>query len=322
MNNVHRLGLAALSVAGVLLFQGTSPIKKTDDPKPVVKPVNIPRYIAAADTGKWQFPCDEASIKKYTAYRVSKAPVIDGKLDEEFWQKVPKSPRFTDLVSGRETIHDTRAAIGWDDENLYIAFWVEEPFTYGTFKNHNDLIYKENDIEVFIAGKNAYYEFELNALNTRYEAFFMWKDTYEKNNFAANPAFKVGNPLMRDFNGVGLKNHPRGMRFGSWDFKFPGMQSAVQIDGTLNDNKDRDRGWTVELAFPWKGMDWIMRGDGRPVPPKNDDIWRIDFTRFNPYKEAPPAKDNGGWAWSPHGVWDSHVPECFPIITFSTKGLQ
>ncbi len=23
---------------------------------------------------------------------------------------------------------------------------------------------------------------------------------------------------------------------------------------------------------------------------------------------APPANDSGGWAWSPHGVWDSHVP--------------
>jgi hypothetical protein len=24
------------------------------------------------------------------------------------------------------------------------------------------------------------------------------------------------------------------------------------------------------------------------------------------------------WAWSPHGVWDSHVPELFPGVRFST----
>lgn len=277
--------------------------------------------LSSADTTKWQFPCEEQAIKQYTALRTSKPPVIDGKLDEEMWQKIERSPRFVDLISGGPTIYDTRAAVAWDDENLYIAFWMEEPFVEGKLTKHNDLIYTENDAEVFIAFDNAYYEFEINALNTRYEAFFMWKEAYDQNGFAKNPAFALSNKLVREFNGVGLKNHPRGLRYGSWDFKFPGMQSGVHVDGTLNNNKDRDRKWTVELAFPWKGMEWLRKGDSRAVPPKDGDLWRIDFTRFNPYKEASPAKDSGGWAWSSHGVWDSHVPECFPKITFSRKNL-
>jgi hypothetical protein len=48
----------------------------------------------------------------------------------------------------------------------------------------------------------------------------------------------------------------------------------------------------------------------------------MDFSRFNQYREAPPAKDSKGWAWSPHGVMDSHVPECFAIIHFSTKDVS
>jgi hypothetical protein len=43
----------------------------------------------------------------------------------------------------------------------------------------------------------------------------------------------------------------------------------------------------------------------------------MDFSRFNTHKASPPAADSGGWAWSPHGVWDSHVPEVFPYIHFS-----
>lgn len=97
------------------------------------------------------------------------------------------------------------------------------------------------------------------------------------------------------------------------------MQSAVHIDGTLNDPADRDRGWTVELAFPWAGMDLLTRGDGRALPPQQGDTWRMDFSRFNQYKEAVPANDHGGWVWSPHGVWDSHVPECFTEIVFSEQ---
>ena len=103
--------------------------------------------------------------------------------------------------------------------------------------------------------------------------------------------------------------------------QLPGLQWAVHVDGTLNDDSDRDRGWTVELAFPWKAMDVLARGDNRSLPPNEGDVWRMDFSRFNQYKEAPPSRDPGGWAWSPHGVWDSHVPECFPFIEFSNTSV-
>ena len=97
------------------------------------------------------------------------------------------------------------------------------------------------------------------------------------------------------------------------------MKTAVHVDGTVNDNKDRDRGWTVELLIPWTGLAHLARPDGRSLPPREGDVWRMDFSRFNQYKEAPPAQDPGGWAWSPHGVWDSHVPEVFPYVRFSTR---
>jgi hypothetical protein len=126
----------------------------------------------------------------------------------------------------------------------------------------------------------------------------------------------------QEFNGVGYKTHPRGLRTGFFQWDFPGLQSAVFLDGTINDNRDRDRGWTVELALPWSGMEVLAKGDGRSLPPKDEDVWRMDFSRFNQYKEAKPADDSGGWAWSPHGVWDSHVPECFTYIHFSRKEVK
>jgi len=121
------------------------------------------------------------------------------------------------------------------------------------------------------------------------------------------------------FNGVGFTTHPRGHRLGSWAWRFPGLKTAVHIDGTLNNSKDKDHGWTVELAFPWEGMKWLAKADGRALPPQQDDVWRIDFSRFNQYKAPPPAQDSGGWFWSKHGIWDSHIPECFPYIHFSTN---
>ena len=275
-------------------------------------------YGHAADGGhSAKFPCPEKEIAHYTSYKISEPIQIDGKLDEAVWSAAPFSPRFVDILTGKPAIHETRAAVVWDDQNLYVAFRIEEPLVHAKYTNRNDPIYYDNDVEVFIAGRGAYYEFEINAFNTTYEAFFIWNDAYEKGGFNAAPEFSRSK--LKPFNGVGFKNHPRGGRLGQFDWNFPGKQTAVAIDGTVNDDKDRDRGWTVELACPWKGLHWLAKADNRALPPADGDVWRMDFSRFNTYKEAPPAKDSGGWVWTRHGVWDSHIPECFAYIRFTTN---
>jgi hypothetical protein len=262
-------------------------------------------------------PWPDGKIARYTAYRASAPPVIDGRLDEADWQRAPRSPRFRDLITGARTIHDTRAALLWDDECLYVGFWIEEPFVEAALTERDALIYTENDVEIFIGGRDAYYEFEINALGTIYEALFVWEERYEAAGFDRLPGLQRDAEGARPFPGVGLTNHPRGPRLGFFRWDFPGLRGATHVDGTLNDRSDRDRGWTAEIAFPWAGMQAILHGDPRPVPPRDGDVWRMDFSRFNTYREAPPANDSGGWAWSPHGIWDSHVPECWPYIRFA-----
>ena len=56
------------------------------------------------------------------------------------------------------------------------------------------------------------------------------------------------------------------------------MESAVQLDGTLNDISDRDTGWTAETRIPWTAFD-------AEKPPRAGDRWlfagcRYDFTLF------------------------------------------
>ena len=268
----------------------------------------------------WKFPVPENEIAQYTAYHASGPVVIDGKLNEAAWQQAPRSPRFADIITGQPAIHDTRTMLLWDETNLYVAFRIEEPFTRAKFTTNNSPIYYDNDVEVFIAGRDAYYEFEINGYNTTYEAFFIWDDAYEKDGYAQLPAFAHAN--MVPFNGVGFTNHPRGRRLGNFNWHFPGKQTAVFIDGTVNDDTDRDRGWTVEVAFPWRGMEQLAGPDHRALPPKDGDVWRMDFSRFNTYKEAPPAKDSGGWFWTRHGTWDSHIPELFVRVKFSTNEVN
>ena len=264
------------------------------------------------------FPWPEERIAHYTAYRAAEPLAIDGKLDEQSWQSAPRSPRFVDLITGRPTIHDTRVAVLWDDDYLYVGFWVEEPFVEAKLTERDSLIWSENDVELFVAGQDGYYEFEINALGTIYEAFFLWEDAYERGGYSKVAELSRTAAGAKLWNGVGFTNHPRGPRIGFFNWDLPGLRSAVTVDGTINDNADRDRGWTVELALPWSGLKVLAQGDGRAVPPRDGDTWRMDFSRFNTCREARPAEDSGGWAMNAHGIWDSHIPELFPYIHFST----
>ena len=122
--------------------------------------------------------------------------------------------------------------------------------------------------------------------------------------------------LLRASNGVGYTTHPRGPRLGHFNWRFPGMRTAVHVNGTLNDDSDTDRGWSVEIALPWSGIRALFPEGKRTIPPKNGDLWAMDFSRFNTAKAPAPAKDSGGWALNHHGIWDSHVPECFARVVF------
>lgn len=264
-----------------------------------------------------RIPCDPATAVRLTARRAAGPITVDGHLDESAWKNAEMSARFVDLITGGPTRHDTRVRLLWDEENLYVAYDVEEPRVQAHFTRHNDPIYTENDVELFIAGDDAYYEFEINARNTVYEVFFLWERAYVSGGFAARPEF--ARTRLNGFDGVGFHGHPRGPRLGNFRWRFPGLRTAVQVQGTLNNNADTDRGWTVEIALPWRGFEALVPTGKRALPPREGDEWAMDFSRFNTAKESPPAKDSGGWALNPHGVWDSHIPECFARVRFTTN---
>lgn len=257
----------------------------------------------------------------YTCYRAPAPLTIDGRLDEAAWRAAPRSPRFVDVVSGAAGLYDTRAAALWDDEYLYIGFWVEEPWVRAAITERDALIFLENDIEVFIDGGDTYYEFEINALGTIYEVFFIWKDAYTRGGRFDVPEFDLIDQQAISFGGNHDRtggyfwrgSHPRGLRwaFRGWDL--PGLKTAVHVDGALNSADTPSNGWMVELAFPWAGMGWLA--NGRSLPPQPGDEWRIFFGRYQQVALSGSAQ-TAGWAWDPIGSNDNHVPERFTPIRF------
>jgi len=267
-----------------------------------------------------RYGCDESELAHYTCFRTGHTLEVDGRLDKCAWLEAPRSRRFVDLVSGVPGFLGTEMAALWDDENLYVAFWVDEPNVRARLTKRDSLVWTENDVEIFIGGEDCYYEFQMNALGTIYEVFYIWQDALRKGSRFDVPEFDL---LARRVDVIGgfqdgmrYGKHPRGPRWAFMDWDFPGLRAAVRVDGTLNEPADVDKGWTAEIAFPWRGMKQLA--GSRPVPPRAGDTWRMDFSRFELLEFCgTEAEPHPGWALNRHGVYDSHIPECFSFVHFS-----
>ena len=264
-------------------------------------------------------------MARYTIYRSKEKISADGRLTGSAWDAAPWSDRFVDLITGEPVIFDTRMKCLWDDEALYIGFQAQEPFVRGELTERDSIIFKESDLEIFIGGKDGYYELEVNALNTVYEVFYIWRDAYQKNGWHKLPEFDLLATEARTFGGnfdrtedhFWTGTHPRGDRFAFIHYDLPGLQTAVHVDGTINDDSDIDNGWSLVIRLPWKGLAHLR---GTEVPPTDGDTMRIGFYRFEQIRNAG-QKLTFSWALDPTYVNDCHNPDNLPVVEFSTASV-
>ncbi len=229
--------------------------------------------------------------KRYECHRAGTIR-IDGKLPASEWSKAPWTDAFEDIEGSAKPAprFRTRAKMLWDDQYFYVAAELEEPDVWATLREHDSVIFQDNDFEVFLnptGDSLKYFEFEINALGTFWDLF-----------------------LPKPYRQQGKADN-------SWEI--PGLKSAVLVNGSINRPGGKpDKGWTVELAFPWSAF---AERSGKGLP-KNGDEWRVNFSRVEwrievvngKYRKLPGKEDN--WVWSPQGVVDMHRPETWGYVKF------
>ena len=225
----------------------------------------------------------ETTPLSYSCRYTKTAPKIDGRLDDKAWKQAPWTSDFVDIEGSAKPAprFHTRVKMLWDEHYLYIAAQLEEPEVKASIKQHDAVIFKDNDFEVFVKplpDSLSYYEFEMNALNTGWDLFL------------AKP-YRMG-----------------GSADNSWDIQ--GLRTAVQVQGTLNNPSDTDRGWTLEIAYP---LDAFKARQTVPLP-QNGTTWRINFSRVE-WKAGQLKEDN--WVWSPQGLVYIHVPDRWGYLHFT-----
>ena len=234
--------------------------------------------------------------RSYVARRAATPPTIDGRLDDPAWQAAAWTDLFVDIEGEAKPKPplSTRAKMLWDDHFFYVAAELEEPNLWGTITEHDAVIFRDHDFEVFVdpdGDSLDYREFEINAHGAYWDLLM------------PRP-YRAG-----------------GRAIDSWDNH--GLKSAVHLDGTLNNPADTDRGWTVELAFPWSAFSVDER---KPSVPAHGDQWRINFSRVewelavaNGVSTPKPGVPEHNWVWSPQRVVDMHRPERWGFVQFATQ---
>ncbi len=225
---------------------------------------------------------------------------LDGNIEKDFWKDIPYTCDFADISGPDFPVprFRTRAKMCWDQDNLYIAALLEGDEIWASVTEHDDVIFRDNDFEIFVdpdSDTQKYYEFEMNALNTVWD--LMLTKAYRDN----------GSPI------------------NSFDIK--GLRTAVHINGSLNEPGPQNISWSVEVVFPFTSFMECLGDKKRPVP---GDYWRMNFSRVQwlvdvkdgrfqkrtgSDGQTPLPEDN--WVWAPTGVINIHYPELWGFVFFA-----
>lgn len=243
----------------------------------------------------------EFQPETYVCYKTIDDILVDGKADEESWKKAPWSNSFVDIEGDLKPnpFLDTKVKMLWDSAYFYFYAYLEEPHVWAKLENRDDIIFYDDDFEIFIdpdGDGHTYYEFEVNAYNTLWDLL-----------------------LVRPYRAY---KAPQAV----YEYNVFDIKTAVHIDGTLNDPADTDNGWSVEIAIPWTALKELAP---RAFKPNAGEQWRVNFSRvdwdmevlegnYEKEKDAETGKikSEHNWVWSPTGRINMHMPELWGYVQF------
>lgn len=243
--------------------------------------------------------------RHYTCYKTDDQIIPDGRLNEPDWAWAEWSADFIDITGdpSLKPSFRTRIKMLWDNRFIYLAAELEEPDIWGTLQKRDEVIFQDNDFEVFLdpdrSGLN-YCEIEVNALGT------IWDLMLTK-------AYK-----------------DQGKPINSWDLQ--DLRTGIHIHGSLNDPSDQDTAWIVEMALPIAELMTGRRAEGQPA----DGIqWRMNFSRVewqttvsgSTYQKKTDSMTGKklpemNWVWSPMGEINMHIPERWGWLEFSEEHIR
>jgi hypothetical protein len=166
-------------------------------------------------------------IGQQPVYKVSRARepiIVDGRMDEASW-KDAEVQSFNYFYRGDKPFEKqySKFRMLWDDEDLYLFYECEDTSLTAREKNFDARPYLDDCAEFFCVpvpdSLYMHFGFEINITKAVYDYIVLWKYYNNRTIFirSYNPVYKVD----------------------------------VTYEGTINNDKDKDKMWRMEFAIPF-----------------------------------------------------------------------
>jgi hypothetical protein len=225
---------------------------------------------------------DLQTIPSYTCKKIDRDLVLTGKIDDPLWHNV-SAVSLQDAVTGRRGRFDTSVKVLYNDRFLYVSFYCQDDYIWGTKTERNSAIYEEECVEVFVNPANTihqYYEINLSPKNVVFDACLI-------------------NPRTAENDQAKFQNFP--------EWNLPKMETRTFIDGQA-DVPGKGKSWSCEFAIPLVDL-W----GAAHIPPHRGDVWRINFYRI----DSPAKNQREHYGWSQTGKAAFHMPWRFGFLRFN-----
>ncbi|MGM0555605.1 MAG: carbohydrate-binding family 9-like protein [Myxococcota bacterium] len=209
---------------------------------------------------------------------------VDGKLDEAVWNEI--APIKLQPYGAAPDLN-TQVKVFATETHLYVGGKMPDEHVWGTTEGRDGKTWEQEVLEIFIDHDRD-------------------QKNYLELQFAPNGAiFDANFPVMLG-RGEG-SNTEQIKRASSWNME--GLESAVHVEGSLNDDSDKDEFWSVEAKIPFDAI------PGPKAAPKPGETWATNFYRYDR------PDDNRTYAYGWETISGSfHESSKFGTLQFTSDG--
>jgi hypothetical protein len=219
------------------------------------------------------------NIPCYGVRRASGPILIDGKLEERDWRRAERielKKALPERGDDSPLRAKTRVAALWDEDNLYLAFEVEDQEVWATLHEHDARLFEEECVEFFLdpdGDGRRYIETQINSLNTIRDLLVDGS---------------IRQPTRAEFDRMAL-----------WHYQQ--LRSAVDIQPGW--------GWTMEAAIPWSEFGFCERS----FPPQPGSEMRVNCYRYERSRLGAEPLELSAWSQVDRSF---HEPDHFGRFLF------
>lgn len=189
---------------------------------------------------------DDKVLSHYT----SETMQIDGEMNEQVWKEASIYTLDTYFNATKDSDKQkTVFRAAWKEDTIYFHFTCEDPYICAKELRRDGAPFLDDCAEVFISpsaiNTSMHFCYEVNILKTINDIVYI------------DDCLGEGPGVIKGYN--------------------PDVRIGVSIDGTMNDNSDIDKGWTMEMAIPMMAFNRLSEF----YPIQEGTQWRMLAIRQN-----------------------------------------